>query len=496
MYNIASTMLEKVDLSQKLSAKQFKKSLPALQNRLRELQQQIRLAHIPVVLVFEGWDLTGKGGIVRMISERLDPRGAHSYPIYPATAQESEYPFMRRFWLRLPSRGEIIIFYHSWYGRVLGDRVEKRCSKKEWKSAYQEINEFERQLVDDGALILKYWLHFSKKDQKKRLVKYAKDPFEKWQISPEVKKRQKKYGKYLAAVEEMLERTNTTHAPWAVIPARDSDLAAERVFHHVIAALEGALQKAAKSTGRISDIRERKVSDNRLRSADLDKDLTEDQYEKSLNKYQHDLRRLQFKIQEKKHSVILVYEGWDAAGKGGNIRRLTAKLDPRWVEVHPIAAPSKEEKGHHYLWRFWKRIPHAGMFSIFDRSWYGRVLVERVESFATHQEWSRAYKEIREFERHLTNSGVILIKFWLHISRKEQLRRFNERQKLDYKNYKITDEDWRNRKKWDDYFKAVSEMIRRTSTDKAPWVIVEGNSKRWARVKTLRSVVNHIKDHL
>ena len=488
-------MLDKVDLSQKLSAKKLKNSLPALQNRLRQLQQQIRSAHIPVVIVFEGWDLTGKGGIVRMLSERLDPRGARSYPIYPPTEQEAEYPFMHRFWLRLPSRGEIVIFYHSWYGRVLGDRVEKRCSKKEWKSAYQEINEFERHLVDDGALILKYWLHFSKKDQKKRLVKFAKDPFEKWQVSPDVIKRQKKYDKYLVAVEQMLELTSTAHAPWSVIPARDSDFAAEKVFHHVIEGLSGALQKVNSNRSSI-EIVERKISDNRLKSADLSKNLTEEQYEKSLNEYQHELRELQFKIAEKKHSVILVYEGWDAAGKGGNIRRLTAKLDPRWFEVSAVSAPTEEEKNHHYLWRFWKRVPPAGMFSIFDRSWYGRVLVERVEKFATQQEWSRAYKEIREFERHLTNSGVILIKFWLHISKEEQLRRFKERQKLDYKNYKITDDDWRNRKRWDDYYKAVSEMLNRTSTDYAPWVVVEGNSKWWARVKTLRSTVKHIKDHL
>jgi polyphosphate:AMP phosphotransferase len=481
-----------IDLSQKLSAKEFKSSLPTLQDKLRQLQQQIRVAHIPVILVFEGWDLTGKGGIVRMLSERLDPRGARSYPIYPPTEQENEYPFLRRFWLRLPARGEIVIFYHSWYGRVLGDRVEKRCSKKELKSAFQQINEFERQLADDRAIILKYWLHFSKKDQKKRLIKFAKDPFEKWQISPEVKKRHKKYDKYLKAVEDMLERTNSVHAPWNVIPARDSDFAAEKIFHHVIDALSGALKKPSRQIV----IKHKAASGNPLKNLDLDKKLTEEQYEKSLNDYQHELRRLQLKIVEKKRSVILVYEGWDAAGKGGNIRRLTAKLDPRWVEVHAISAPGHEEKNHHYLWRFWKRIPHARMFTIFDRSWYGRILVERVERFATPQEWNRAYKEIREFEDHLASSGVILIKFWLHISKEEQLRRFQERQELEYKNYKITDEDWRNRKKWDEYHRAVADMLIRTSTDYAPWIIVEGDSKWWARVKTLRSAVEHIKDHL
>lgn len=496
-------MLESLDLSKKLSARSFKRILPGLQNRLRHLQYQIREAQIPVILVFEGWDLTGKGGIVRMLAERMDPRGFRSYPIYPPSKHELGYSFLRRFWLRLPERGEFIIFYHSWYGRVLGDRVEKRCSKKEWKSAYKEINEFEQQLTDDGTLILKYWLHFTKKDQKKRLAKYAKDPFEKWQITSEVKKRHKKYEKYLSAIEDMLEQTNSTAAPWILVPGRHFDFAAAKIFRHVIDSLEAILRKKIKEQGsaaRIAKLNSQLISDGKmpgiLDRVDLNKQLTEKEYEEELNDLQNELRKLQFDVEQSNQSVILVYEGWDAAGKGGNINRLTAKLDPRWFEVHSIAAPTQEERMRHYLWRFWKRIPPAGMICIFDRSWYGRVLVERVENFATPEEWDRAYREIREFERQLTSSGAILLKFWMHISKEEQLRRFHERKKLVYKQHKITDDDWRNRKKWDDYFTAVTQMLEQTNTSYAPWIVVEGNCKWWARIRTLRATVDRIKKYL
>ncbi|HSE40790.1 MAG TPA: phosphate--AMP phosphotransferase, partial [Acidobacteriota bacterium] len=282
-------------------------------------------------------------------------------------------------------------------------------------------------------------------------------------------------------------------APWNAIAARDQDFAAHSIFQHVIDSLSGALK--TKPEKKI-ELLKSKEARNHLQKVDLSKKLSQDEYEKELNEYQHELRRLQFKIGEKKRSVVFVYEGWDAAGKGGNIRRLTAKLDPRWVEVHAFAAPSHEEKNHHYLWRFWKKVPPAGMFAIFDRSWYGRVLVERVENFATVSEWSRAYQEIREFEEHLTNAGTIVLKFWLHISKEEQLRRFKERQRLIYKNYKITNEDWRNRKKWQKYFDAVADMIEKTNTAYAPWIVVEGNSKWWARVRTVRAAVEHIESQL
>ena len=229
-----------------------------------------------------------------------------------------------------------------------------------------------------------------------------------------------------------------------------------------------------------------------LANIDLDKKLKKKTYKKKKVLYQLQLRELAFQLYQQKRTLIVAYEGWDAGGKGGNIKRVTEKLDPRGYEVFPIAAPKGEDATHHYLWRFWRRLkpPDEKQILIFDRSWYGRVLVERVEGFATEQEWQRAYREINEFERQLVDFGMIVAKFWIQISPEEQLRRFKKRKNTPYKSWKLTEEDWRNRQKWDEYEQAVEDMLLRTSTVTAPWTIVEGNDKRYARIKAMETLVD------
>ncbi len=235
-----------------------------------------------------------------------------------------------------------------------------------------------------------------------------------------------------------------------------------------------------------------------LETIDLDLSLTRDEYVTSLIRYQLQLRELAYQLYVQKRSLLMVYEGWDAAGKGGNIKRVTEKLDPRGYEVFPIAAPKGEDATHHYLWRFWRRLlpPDEKQILIFDRSWYGRVLVERVEGFCKEAEWRRAYREINEFERQLVDQGFIISKFWIHIGPQEQLRRFEQRQDTPYKAWKLTEEDWRNRQKWDAYEQAVEEMLLKTSTLTAPWTVVEGNDKWYARIKTLRTLVDALSTEL
>lgn len=233
-----------------------------------------------------------------------------------------------------------------------------------------------------------------------------------------------------------------------------------------------------------------------LDDVDLTLSLDKKQYQLQLNRRQVQVRELGYQVYVQKRPVAILYEGWDAAGKGGNIKRLTEKLDPRGYVVYPIAAPEGEDKTHNYLYRFWKRLPERGQIAIFDRTWYGRMLVERVEGFATEAEWKRAYREINSFERNLHDFGTIIIKFWIHISREKQLRRFEQRQASGYKSWKLTDEDWRNRDKWPEYEKAVREMLLKTSTVTAPWTIIEGNDKHWARVKALRTVVEVLAEEL
>ena len=233
-----------------------------------------------------------------------------------------------------------------------------------------------------------------------------------------------------------------------------------------------------------------------LENIDLTLSLDRDTYARELINNQVMLSKLAFQVYLQKRPVMMVFEGWDAAGKGGVIKRLTEKMDPRGYVVYPIAAPQGDDKTHHYMWRFWRRLPEAGQIAIFDRSWYGRVMVERIEGFCQEAEWMRAYREINQFERQLTDFGIILFKFWIHISKDEQLNRFQDRAGDKLRNWKLTDEDWRNREKWDLYETAVNDMLLKTSTIHAPWTVVEGNSKYYSRVKVLRTVVDTLSQEL
>jgi len=497
-------MLEKVDLSRTLDKETFRKLCPELENRLWNAARAAHEAGLPVIVLFEGWDAAGKGTHIGRLVERLDPRGFKVHPIVAPLEEERLRPFLWRFWTKLPARGQMAIFDRSWYGRVLVERIEKLCKKPEWQAAYQEINQFERQLADDGCVIVKFWLHISKKEQKKRFKKCESDPLLRWKIRKEDWKHHRQYEKYYQAAEEMLERTSTAEVPWTLVEATCKRFATVKMLQTVVDAIEeGLRKKAAKSTTppaatspAIASVKPRRAREVRvptlLDQVDLSRALTEKQYERQLPAAQARLRELEFRIYKHRLPVVVVYEGWDAAGKGGNIKRLTAMLDPRGYSVTPFAAPVGDEKTHHYLWRFWREVPKAGHLAIFDRSWYGRVLVERVEGFCTEEEWKRAYQEINEFESQLASFGTVIVKFWIHISRDEQLRRFKERQQIEYKHYKITDEDWRNREKWPLYERAVVDMLERTSTTYAPWTVVEGNCKWFARVKTLETVADAI----
>jgi AMP-polyphosphate phosphotransferase len=233
-----------------------------------------------------------------------------------------------------------------------------------------------------------------------------------------------------------------------------------------------------------------------LENIDLTLSIDKEIYSRELINNQVMLSKLAFQVYKQKRPVIMVFEGWDAAGKGGVIKRLTEKMDPRGYVVYPIAAPLGDDKTHHYLWRFWRRLPEAGQIAIFDRSWYGRVMVERIEGFCQETEWMRAFREINQFERQLTDFGTILFKFWIHISKEEQLKRFQDRAADKLRSWKLTDEDWRNREKWESYGTAVDDMLLKTSTLHAPWTVVEGNSKYYSRVKVLKTVVKTLSQEL
>lgn len=492
-------MLDTVDLARELDHTVYERSFRPLRDQLSALQRSVYEAGIPVVLIFEGWDASGKGDTIEKVVGRIDPRGYVVHVTRAPTEEEQLRPFLWRFWTRLPERGSIAIFDRSWYRRVLSERVDEDVPRRVWRTAYEEINQFERMLVDDGALVVKFFLHISKAEQKARFEKMERSKYERWRVTRRDWKAHARYADYAAASDEMLERTSTAWAPWTVVPATDKRYRRVRVFETLNEAFERALERhherkaAPKKEPRA---RRPKLDHTVLDEVDLKKRLPVARYEKDVERWQARLRDLEFACYTARVPVVIAYEGWDAAGKGGNIKRLVGPLDPRGYTVIPISAPKGDEATHHYLWRFWKRLPKAGHIAVFDRTWYGRVLVERIEGFCSEAEWSRAYHEILEFERSLVNSGTVLVKFWLHVSKATQLERFKERQKDPARRYKITDEDWRNREKWDDYRLAVHDMITHTSTASAPWTIVEADDKLWARVACIRTTVEAIERRL
>ncbi len=492
-------MLEKVDLSKTMNKKELKAILKQEGEKLSVLQRACRTSQIPVMIVFEGLGAAGKGTQINRLIQPMDPRGFVVYSIDEETKEEKRHPYLWRFWNKIPENGKIAIFDRSWYRRVLTERFDHHIPDKEIQETFQDIRSFEEQLFDGGYVIIKLFLYISKEEQKKRFDKLLEQKETAWRVSEGDKKRNKEFKKYLKYNEEMLQQTDTDFAPWTIIEATDKDYAAVKIISAVRSRLQYELDKRTQN----QPIKKEEIPTasgqfqlGALSGVDLEKSMDRETYKEKMDKLQKRLEFLHSEIYRLQIPVVLGFEGWDAGGKGGAIKRLTSHLDPRGYAVHPTQAPNDIEKAHHYLWRFWINMPKNGHIAIFDRTWYGRVMVERIEGFCQEEEWKRAYQEINQMERHIANSGAVILKFWMHIDKEEQKRRFLERQNTPSKQWKITDEDWRNREKWEQYEVAVNEMLLRTSTTYAPWIIVEGNNKYFARVKVLESVIQAIEERI
>ncbi|NNJ12326.1 hypothetical protein EKD04_018530 [Chloroflexales bacterium ZM16-3] len=519
-------MLDQIDLELKLSKAEYRRRLEDLQARLYDMEQALLEAKAPVAIIFEGWAGTAKVRTISVLTRRLDPRGVRVHPITAPRTYETQYPWLYRFWLKIPSYGQVAIFDRSWYRQILAERTRGAGEVGIWRDRCEDVAAFERQLAADGTVLLKFWLHISEKEQRRRFKRLLADPLSAWQMTEEDKWQHRHYPKVYAAVEDMIARTDTAGAPWHIIPATNKYYARVAVFESILHALEArlgrpavALDRHAQSSGidfSGASFRHKgngtalaqgaaaspdtsaviRAEPGMLQRVDLSLRLEEGEYTRRLKLLQAQTHLLGLEVYRQQRPVVVVFEGWDAAGKGGAIQRLTEKLDPRAYTVHAIAAPSGDDRVRHYLYRFWRRLPPRGAFGIFDRSWYGRVLVERVEGFARTDEWQRAYAEINEFERQLVEFGTIICKFWVHLSPQEQLRRFEQRQNVPYKAWKLTDEDWRNREKWPLYEAAANEMLLRTSTPTAPWTIIESEDKRFGRIKVLQTVVGRLESEL
>ncbi len=511
-------MFEAAELGRTIPKDDYKKQALALRGELLELQRTLSAAKFPVIIVFAGVDGAGKGETVNLLSEWMDPRWIVTRAYGPASDEESERPEYWRFWRDLPPNGRIGFFLSSWYSRPILDRVNGRSTKAAFAQRIGRIVQFERTLASNGALILKFWMHLGKAAQKRRLKKLEKDKVSRWRVTKEQWKHWRMYDKFIAAAEQALRQTSTVDSPWMIVEGDDEAYRSITVATMIRDAVGKALNEGRGERPPAPAGRQRRAvagqlsakpappgtAPERSRSApasvtilsnlDMTQTVPKKVFDAALEKQQGRLNLLQRRAQDQGVSTILLFEGQDAAGKGGAIRRVTAALDARAYQVIPIAAPTDEERAHHYLWRFWRHLSRAGRLTIFDRSWYGRVLVERVEGFATREEWMRAYSEINEFEEQLVADGIVLVKCWVHITFDEQLRRFKEREKTRYKQWKLTAEDWRNRAKWLDYEQAVNDMVERTSTRHAPWTLVEGNDKNFARLKVLRTVCDRIEE--
>lgn len=563
-------MLERIDFTQdKLAKEEYKAERDALLDRLVVLQQQARSAGIGLVVLFEGWNGSGKGSRISDLMYHLDARATSVYVTPDFDSKQMDaflgrkhgvsgfYPDQQQFWQALGMRGTITFYDRGWYttaaqnllydrfGRlsIEGKKVKKGLNKqvkKHLKTYLESAARFERQLVDDGYIVVKFFLHISKEEQKERLFKLFTNSATSWRVDKEEIDRLDNYDEAYLLYDNLLEGSDFEYAPWQILNAEDKRLANLEITRTLVGALENALSKEqdeaaaaaaqkaqANSSGSLEGVssEERTPEEEalvraaaeeeaaRAKSAapaasrfkicdiipNLDEvdhtlDMERDVYKEELKKQQRRLDKLELEMFRKRIPMMIMYEGWDAAGKGGNIKRVAQALDARSYTIFPSPAPTKPELLHPHLWRYWTRLPKAGHVGIYDRSWYGRVLVERVEGFASDAEWSRAYDEINEFEREMVDWGALLLKFWVDISPEEQLRRFRARQEDPSKQWKITDEDWRNRDKYPQYKAAVEDMFRLTSTEFAPWIILESDSKMYARIKALK-IINDALEH-
>ena len=490
-------MLKNWARPEKPEGEELKQRLKAAEEKLSQQQMKLKEKRLPVLVLIEGWGAAGKGSAIGQIIKNIDPRffKVFSMPSTP-TEEERRRPFLYRFFEKIPEAGKFTFLDSGWMDQIMKERLDGKLDDKAYAQRVDSVKRFERGLTDNGYLVLKFFFHISKKEQESRIDALLSEKDTAWRVSEGDLWQNLHYDKCLEAFDRYLDDTNTPSAPWYIVDSKSKKFAELQVMETLCMGIETALHNESLAVPLLQNafplIKMPKLRDVPLEGKTLD----EEKYKKELKELQQKLGQLHNRLYRKRVPVIIAYEGWDAAGKGGNIKRLTGALDPRGFEVHPIASPEPHEKARHYLWRFWTRLPKDGHIAIFDRTWYGRVMVERLEGFCSENDWQRAYYEMNEFEQELHNWGAVILKFWVQIDKDTQLARFTERQNTPSKQWKITDEDWRNREKWDLYEQAVDEMLQKTSTTYAPWHILESVDKKYARIKALHIVIDALEKAL
>ena len=484
-------MLNEWNPMEQPSEQELKERLKAAREKLEKQQLLIKEQKVPVFVLIEGWGTSGKGFCIGQIIKNIDPRFFKVESMGEKTEDERRRPFLYRYFSRIPEEGKFVFLDSGWMDDIVKERLHGNLDDEEYARRIESVKRFERQLTDNGYLVMKFFLHITEKEQKKRIAHLEEEKDTVWRISRNDEWQNHHYEKCKKEFSSYLKGTNLPQAPWYIVDAQSKKWSELQILETLTQGIEIALSNQKMAVPLLQNVFPL-VKMPLLSEVPLDKTMEDEVYKEELKRLQKRLGELHNRLYRKKVPVIIAYEGWDAAGKGGNIKRIAGALDPRGYEVHPIASPEPHEKARHYLWRFWTRLPKTGHIAIFDRTWYGRVMVERLEGFCSENDWMRAYNEINEFEKELSDWGAVIIKFWVQIDKDTQLERFNERQNTPEKQWKITEEDWRNREKWDAYEQAVNEMIEKTSTAYAPWHILESVDKKYARIKALKIVIEEL----
>jgi|AntAceMinimDraft_11_1070367.scaffolds.fasta_scaffold06557_6 polyphosphate:AMP phosphotransferase len=468
--------------------------IPGLRTQLLKAQyQHLQKKDRALLILVGGIDGAGKGDTVNLLNEWMDPRHIQTMAFPPATKDERAYPPLYRFWLNLPPKGNTGIVFGSGYAPLIKEAAKKHPNAATLEKMMLTARRYEADLVANGIQVIKLWFHLSRDAQKARVKNLQKNPSTAWKVSPDDHTVSKRFKRLRKAAQRVIEATDADHAPWIIIPAANENMRNLSTARAVLAALKQRSVRVPALHDPAAELPVARRSHNPLDDIDYTDHLAKDDYDTALLHWQN---RLAEAVRHPKflkhHALMLVFEGQDAAGKGSTIRRITKALDARQYQILPVSAPKQFELDRPYLWRFWRAVPRHGRIAIFDRSWYGRVLVERVEKLITRPTWQRAYTEINAFEQQLSQHGVLIIKFWLAITPDEQLRRFESREELPFKQYKITDEDWRNRDKWQAYRQATSDMLMHTDSPHAHWHPISANDKRHARIAVMKQIVNTI----
>lgn len=461
-------------------------------DELGRLQRTVKGLKIPVLIMIDGWESSGKGYALAKLIQELEPRHYRVHVFDERTADEQDYPSLWRYWEAIPTEEQIVIFDRSSYFDLMNNPEVDDAS---YQTILADIMSFERQLADSGCLVLKFFLNISQETQKNNIEDYLSQPYSEFLVSPRDEEQNENYSNYRKFYDRILNDSSESELPWHIINMEKRKRGAKDLIGIVIESMQSTIDNT-KVTDKTEAGRTYTPLVKPLDAVEQPERLKRSEYRKRLHDLQDTSRALSYRLFTEGLPVVIAFEGIDAAGKGGTIKRLVKGMDPRGYDVHSIQAPSEEEDARHYLWRFYHRMPRRGTAAIFDRSWYGRVLVERVDKFTEVKDWERAYQEINEMERHMANQDVLVLKYFLVIGADEQKARFEAREQEPDKQHKITDDDWHNRSKWEDYREAFDEMLVRTSTPEAPWVIVPSEDKRSARLQVLEDYIKRAEEHL